>query len=719
MLSHGDEFLTWLVGHLSRTLECEWAFVWELAGDRWQSARTIAASRRGDPFDVVVEVKRDRTPLADGASLVVPRELRARFPHVRPFETLAAESCVGIALHCPTERPTGHLTLLDTKPIFEPKRLIVALEQYRERVEGELASRMAVRELERLVDTTSSTSTTDVMQSVAAGLSRALHAKCGFVCDLVPERPGRVRTLALVVDGVPEPALEYELAATPCGVVMEHGSHFVGRDVQRDFPRDVALRESAAQAYLGVRLDGPRGEPLGIVGVVHDQPLGERLAELPIVRLHAERAAAELARRRFAEEKIAVERRLLQAQKFESLGVLAGGIAHDFNNLLMGVLGHAGLARLEAPAESDALRQHLEEIEGAGRRAAELSRQLLAFAGRGRFELRPLDLTELVDESLRATRGSLPENVVVETHLDDGLPAVRADAAQIGQVVTHLVLNAAESLGEKGGTVTVTTGHETLGHEALARFGAANLGGGEYVFLEVSDTGCGMDESTRARLFEPFFTTKATGRGLGLAAAQGIVRAHHGVITVETEVDRGTTFRVHLLATDESARPFESQLATVARPAATAADAAASRPLVLVVDDEELTRAATAKMLERLGHRVVTAASGRAGVATLLARRDEVALVLLDVTMPHFSGAETLREMRRVRPDVRVVLMSGFTETEAITRFAGLGVAGFLEKPFALDELERAVDAAFGSTTTRTTRPPPEPPPAAEEEASA
>ncbi len=376
-------------------------------------------------------------------------------------------------------------------------------------------------------------------------------------------------------------------------------------------------------------------------------------------------------------------------QRLESLGVLAGGIAHDFNNLLAAIAGHASLARMKA-TPMDPLLPHLDAIEKTSQRAAELCRQMLAYAGKGQFVVRRIDLSELVGEMTRLLEVSLHKGVVMRYQLAENLPPVEADVAQLQQVVMNLVTNANEAIGERSGGITVSTGLVSADREYLATMHeeADGLSPGRYVWLEVSDTGCGMDEETQRRLFEPFFTTKFTGRGLGMSAIRGIVRGHGGAIKVYSEPGRGTTVKVLLPAVGGRAEPL-GEPNDVARPASCAAR-------VLVVDDEESVREVAAMILEEAGFEVATAADGREAVARFRESPDAWDCVVLDMTMPRMNGAEAFREMRRIRPDVRVLLCSGYDEQAATAQFAGKGLAGFLQKPFSPESLVRTVADLIG-----------------------
>ena len=431
--------------------------------------------------------------------------------------------------------------------------------------------------------------------------------------------------------------------------------------------------------------------------VLHD-PDGRSISILSLVQDISERVLAEEDRRRTEVERQALDRKLQEAQKLESLGVLAGGIAHDFNNLLTGVLGNASLAQMDLPAGSP-VQPLLDQIETAATRAADLCRQMLAYSGKGRFVIQRLDLNALIKDTTRLLQVSISKHAVLKFDLAASLPAVLGDATQFRQVVMNLVINASEAIGEKSGFISISTGLVRADRACLAgTFSAPDLPEGDYVFLEIADNGGGMVPEVEARIFEPFFTTKFTGRGLGLAAVIGIVRGHKGALKVFSEQGWGTTFKILLPCAEGPAE--ESPAAAPVQPAWRGSGTA------LVVDDEETVRVTTARMLEALGFSVQLADNGRTGVEKFSAAPGEFSLVVLDLTMPHMDGEEAFREIIDVRPDARVLLMSGFNEQDAISRFTGKRLAGFLQKPFTLSDLREKLQQIFPAE-----RPAPEPPP--------
>lgn len=385
-------------------------------------------------------------------------------------------------------------------------------------------------------------------------------------------------------------------------------------------------------------------------------------------------------------ERRGLELKIQQAQKLESLGVLAGGVAHDFNNLLVGMLGNVGLALLELPPEAPVI-PLLEDIKIAAMRAAELTKQMLAYSGKGRFVVQRLNLTRLVEEMTHLLTTAVSRKAALRLNLAPNLPDIDADAAQIRQVLMNLITNASDALEDSTGTISVTTGFLNADRRYLQNtYLDEALPGGKYAYIEVSDTGAGMRRELVDRIFDPFYTTKFTGRGLGLAAVLGILRGHRGAIKVYSEPGSGSTFKVLLPVAEQS---------SVAEPPTLRRAAFTGVGTVLIADDEESVRKVAERVLRQSGFRVLMASNGSEAVRMYAEHADEVVAVLLDMTMPKLSGEEVFRELRRLRPDVRVVLSSGYNEQDAMAHFVGKGLAGFLQKPWVPAELIEAMRKAL------------------------
>jgi two-component system cell cycle sensor histidine kinase/response regulator CckA len=391
-------------------------------------------------------------------------------------------------------------------------------------------------------------------------------------------------------------------------------------------------------------------------------------------------------------ERQTLETERLHAQKLESLGVLAGGVAHDFNNLLTGILGNASLVMEDLPP-TNPNRQVLGECVKAAERAAQLTRQLLAYAGKGRFVTEAVNLSALVREINRLIQASISRKVQVRLELAGDLPSVEADASQLQQVIMNLIINGAEAIGENVGLVVCTTAVQTIDEAYIRTLGAEgrHIAPGQYVTLEVHDSGCGMDETTLKRIFEPFFTTKFTGRGLGLAAVSGIVHGHKGALKVYSSPGNGSTFKVLFPVLPDANQP--------AAPAPPLHFSEGREKTVLIVDDEESVRGVARNTLQRRGYRTIEAVDGRDAIEVYRRFAGEISLVLLDLTMPYMNGEEVLRELKVLTPSVKVLLSSGFNQVEAIRRFTGKGLAGFLQKPYSAAVLAETVKRIVSDET--------------------
>ena len=481
-----------------------------------------------------------------------------------------------------------------------------------------------------------------------------------------------------------------EILGAPVEALL--GAGFVGSihkedraRASRDIAEKLALGEGTASDYRLVRPGNTEvwvrvwgsptrdesGRITGIAGVLED-----------ITRVRAEEAQSR-----------AIEAKLQQTHKLESLGVLAGGIAHDFNNLLVGILGNATLVQMDIDPESEA-GAAMEDLRLAAERATELTAQLLSFSGRGASATQPVDLTAAVEETHTLLKSTIGTRARVSLELAQALPPVTGDATQLRQLVMNLLTNASDAIGDAGGDIIIRTGTESIDEcrrAALAVDGG--LGHGPQVFLEVRDTGCGMSPETLCRIFDPFFTTKAKGRGLGLAATIGTIRAHKGGLEVMSTPGMGTIFRL-FLPLDPTPPVATAIAADVER---RAAPRFAGAGAILVVDDDTAVRDVTRRLLCRHGFEVLEAADGAHAVEVLFEARDRIRFVLMDMTMPGMDGCETAAAMRVAVPNVRIVLTSGHSEDSLNGQLKGSGTVGFLQKPFDLAALLHVTKAALES----------------------
>jgi nitrogen-specific signal transduction histidine kinase/DNA-binding NarL/FixJ family response regulator len=385
-----------------------------------------------------------------------------------------------------------------------------------------------------------------------------------------------------------------------------------------------------------------------------------------------------------------LEEAVRQTQKLESVGVLAAGVAHDFNNVLTAILGNVSLVRRRLAdvvwdREIDGL---LDSAERATNRAADLVKQLLNYAGKGRREMRPVDICQVTKDALAIVQASVSRKIRILRDVPEQGPMIEADVGQLQQLVLNLVLNGAEAIGENEGEVSVRVRVRDVPESELSEMYAGfSLPRRPYTEIQVRDTGVGMDERTLKRIFDPFYTTKFMGRGLGLAAALGIVRSHGGGIAVQSIPGKGTTFTVLLPAEQDTGDAPMTVSESIT-------EAATGEGLVLVVDDEVAIRSLIQHTLEQLGYTVLTAEHGAQAVELFDRVGKEIELVLLDLVMPVLDGAETAVALHARKPDVPILVMSGIADDDALGRFGDVRIAGFVPKPFAPDQLAQAVAMA-------------------------
>lgn len=387
-------------------------------------------------------------------------------------------------------------------------------------------------------------------------------------------------------------------------------------------------------------------------------------------------------RRRFEDEKRAIGQQLQQTQKLESLGVLAGGIAHDFNNILAIIIGHCSLAEMNPDQASE----HIPTIEKAADRAAGLCRQMLAYAGKASFTLTQINMAALVDEMVQMLKATTNQNVAIKPDLSTDIPTINGDASQLRQVVMNLIINASEAIGETQGVIHITlTKTAITERQSISDHLSKAIPSGWYACLEVTDTGCGMDEETRRRIFEPFYTTKFTGRGLGMSAVLGIITAHKGALQLTSQPGQGTTFTIYLPIETKEPIGGESN------------EQIASTPwqgsgTVLLVEDEDQVMLVAKAMLETLGFKVIEASNGREAV-DLYQNNSGISLVLTDIGMPIMDGYSLFRELKNINPELPIVISSGFGDTVVTSRIPSEEIAGLISKPYRFDQLRDVLKA--------------------------
>jgi PAS domain S-box-containing protein len=475
-------------------------------------------------------------------------------------------------------------------------------------------------------------------------------------------------------------------AATMIGIERSYllGTPFVSLVTQSDRKafQDYLLQcqKASERTISEINLKVKKSNPITVQllsAPVEDSQLNTTLYRMAITDITARKQADENQRQ--------LEARMRLAQKLKSLGVLTGGIAHDFNNMLAVILGSADLALLGLPGESP-VQKYISQIVKVTVRATDLTNQMLAYAGKLELRAKLLNLSRLVEDILQLLKTIVSKKAIFKYELEDTIPAIEADAAQLTQVVMNLITNASEALEGKEGIITVRTGVMKTDQEYLSSFYQnSDLPTGRQVYLEVSDTGIGMDKETTGKIFDPFFSTKFIGRGLGMASTLGILQKHNAAIKIDSNLGAGTTIRI-LFPLAEKTIPEtvrESSISDEWRGSGTA----------LVVDDEEDVRFTVSAMLEKLGFTVLSAINGEEGVNIFQEHAEEIAFVLLDLTMPRMDGVEAFDKMRQVKPGVRIILSSGYSKEESVKRFAGIPFTDFIKKPYRFEDLMGKVRA--------------------------
>jgi len=393
-------------------------------------------------------------------------------------------------------------------------------------------------------------------------------------------------------------------------------------------------------------------------------------------------------KKRLEEEQKRLENRMHHFQRLESLGVLAGGIAHDFNNILTVIRGNAEICEMNMPAESSNT-AFVREIVKATARAAELTRQMLAYAGKGFFELKTMDIAAEIRELLPLLRSSVPSTIDLETELEQTEFMGRCDSGQLHQVLMNAVINASEAIAEKYGKIKVKTCKVTFNSASAPFILEPDNIFSEHLCVEISDNGCGMGNDVISRIFDPFFSTKFTGRGLGMASIMGIMKRHLGGISLESTPGHGSVFRYYFPLAQSDADGFDGDMETLQKQGSGIEER--FNGTALIIDDESEVRNVSMIILERLGFEVIPAANGKEALNLVKQRPDSLKLVLLDLTMPQMNGLDFFKELRRIQPSVSVLFCSGFHRSALPEELAEDSNIGFVQKPYSKDDLYREI----------------------------
>ena len=455
--------------------------------------------------------------------------------------------------------------------------------------------------------------------------------------------------------------------------------NFINKDINETLPEKIA--QAAKEAIVNALETGKVQKIEYSINIKNKT----QFFESRIVACDNDRAMAIV---RDITERKKLESQLQQAQKLESLGVLAGGIAHDFNNILTSIVGYADILLSELP-HGNTEREFAQQIITSAKRASDLTKQMLAYSGKGKFFVQPLDISRVVEDISQLIGISISKKCKLKFNFAKNLPLIEGDMTQIRQVIMNILINASEAIGDRTGKITVTTKAFECDRDYLSTcYLNEELPEGLYVSLEVEDTGSGIPEKIKRKIFDPFFSTKFTGRGLGLAAVMGIVRSHKGAIRIYTEDNKGTNFKVIFPASKlKKDEVFQKKIDYKQK---------TFSGTLLLVDDEETVLKVAKTMLSRLGFTVITAPDGKKAIDIFLKKKDQINAVLLDMTMPVMDGKETFFKLKKIRKNIPVILSSGYNKKDTVKKFGfGEVLAGFIQKPYRLQELIKTLEIAM------------------------
>jgi len=548
-------------------------------------------------------------------------------------------------------------------------------------LEAHTDERVRIEDALRGVATSAGAGTFDAL---VRALAHALRADFVSVSELVA--PGRLRTLRMFADGSLAENFEYDVRGTPCEKVVGRDFYVCANNVRETFPDDAWLVENGVESYVGTPLYGRDGKPLGNIAIssrkrAQDVPLAQSL-----LRSCALRASGEIERMITERELLRAEEELHQAQRIETIGMLAGGVAHDFNNLLCVILGRAELLSRELQRVQPELAPEVTVIHEAGERAAALTKQLLAFGRKQTAHPGVLDLNALLASMNDIVRRLVGESIELRTFAAADLGRIFADRSRIEQVVLNLVVNARDAM-PRGGKLTLVTSNVHFDETGVA--GRPDARPGRYVMLAVTDTGIGMGRETLARVFEPFFTTKPEGRGtgLGLATVINIVKHAEGFVDAYSAPGRGTSFKVYLPVID--AEPTLDQEALPRAPAVGGTE------MILIVEDDDLVRALTRTVLDALGYQVLVACGSDEALELATTHADSIALVLADVAFRSAGGPDVYSRVAEKCPGASVLYVSAYPDHALVHQGVLTAGAPFLQKPFDIEELGAKVRAVL------------------------
>ena len=518
----------------------------------------------------------------------------------------------------------------------------------------------------------------DFFDKIVKEMSEWLDCEIALIGEIKNEN--MIRAIAMVVDGKPTEGFFYGIEGSPCSIAIQKGFIVYPEGVAEMFPNAKELSKIKAAGYMGAPLKDRTGNVIGMLVAISRTRLNMPERADQVMTILAARASAEIERIQMEEEKNKIETQLHQAQKMEAIGTLAGGIAHDFNNILQSIMLNTELALLEQNPQGPGYLR-MEDVLKASRRATDLVKQILLFSRQSDIELKPLQINLIVKEAVKMLRSSLPTTIDIRQEISSGWDLVLADPIRLQQIIMNLTTNAAHAMREKGGILTFVLRPENITEDKAGHYNGIKPG--PYIKLLVSDTGHGIDPSITEKIFDPFFTTKERGEGtgLGLAVVLGIVKDLGGAITVESELNKGTTFSVFLPRIERKIMEKREEVKPLQK----------GREIILLVDDEKSLVDAHSEAFKKLGYQVVSRYSSIDALEAFRAQPGKFDIVITDQTMPKMTGLQLAREMMGIRPDIPIILCTGFSDLSAEEEAKAIGIKKFIMKPVVLREMADSV----------------------------
>ncbi|MGD0885776.1 MAG: response regulator [Thermodesulfovibrionales bacterium] len=524
----------------------------------------------------------------------------------------------------------------------------------------------------------------DFFSEAVLAISRLFNLN-SLIARINRDRENDAEIVALILNGELQKGLTISLEGSPCeGVVAKRHMVVIENDAYHEFPLSELLVSSKAESYVGFAVFNRRGEVIGLINAFGRQR-EFRESDIKVLQTIGQMVASEFERLDEEREREQIREQLYQAQKMEAIGTLAGGVAHDFNNMLQGILGYVSLLKIKI-SESDPIFKPLSVIERSAEKAAELTKQLLGFARKGKYVLEPVTLNDIVDDVIKIVSRTFDRAIEIKTALQRDLWTVEADRSQIENVILNLCLNARDAT-PAGGILRIETVNQEIREEEIPYpwFKA-----GRYSVLKISDTGMGMAEEVKKHIFEPFFTTKEKdkGTGMGLAMVYGVVKNHDGFITVDSEPGKGSAFTIYLPVVEKEPAKIKTEVKEIPHGQGT----------ILVVDDEEFIRNLATDILHELGYKVLHAANGQEAIDVYTLRKDEIDLVILDLIMPKMGGAEAFQKLKGIDPGVQVLISSGYGLEEKTGEMINEeGIVGFIQKPYHIIDIAEVLKHVLSS----------------------